>query len=52
MVKRNQESIQLNKQKTPIKLVDLLPRENVKGGKGKTVFGALRDLDRKQNRFS
>ncbi len=29
----------LNKKSVNIKLNDLLPKENVKGGQGKTVFG-------------
>ena len=39
MKNRNQETT--NREKSVnIKLDDLLPRNNVKGGKGKTVFGA------------
>ena len=39
MEKRNQETT--NREKSVnIKLDDLLPRNNIKGGKGKTVFGA------------
>ena len=47
----NKKKIEVKKD-NPIKLHDLIPRENVKGGKTKTVFGVMRDFDRKRPRFS
>ena len=45
-----------NKNKTgqniPIKLNDLLPTENVKGGKGQTVFGAIKQRPNKNRKGS
>ena len=39
MKNRNQETT-IREKSVNIKLDDLLPQNNVKGGKGKTVFGA------------
>ncbi len=34
----------------PVKLDDLLPRDNVKGGKGKVIFGSTRSADQTRRR--
>ena len=35
------------KKNNPVKLEDLIPQDNVSGGKTKTVFGIIRNTDRK-----
>ena len=39
------------KNSNPIKLNDLIPRDNVTGGKRKTVFGIIRDTDKKDSHY-
>jgi len=40
-----------NQKSNPIKLDDLIPRENVTGGRKKTVFGIIRDSKKKERSF-
>ena len=40
-----------NKKSNPIKLGDLIPRDNVTGGKKKTVFGIIQEMDKKVQRY-
>ena len=49
MEKENKQN--KNKKSNPIKLDDLIPRENVTGGRSKTVFGIIRDSKKKERRY-
>ena len=50
----NEPKSDAKKSSEPIRLNDLLPRQNVKGGKGKpaTIFGSLNGRDRNRRSAS